>query len=73
VRGGGSPRARRCAGGRGWSNAHIATELLLSLSTVKTYLSSALTKLDLENRTRLALLAHDAGLSTDDDLTRGGR
>jgi DNA-binding NarL/FixJ family response regulator len=58
-------RAVAAAVGRGWSNARIARELLLSLSTVKTYLSSALTKLDLENRTQLALLAHDAGLSAD--------
>ena len=50
--------------GRGWSNARISRELLLSLSTVKTYLSSALSKLDLDNRTQLALLAHDAGLSS---------
>ncbi|MEJ2860383.1 response regulator transcription factor [Actinomycetospora flava] len=69
-------RAVAAAVGRGWSNARISTELLLSLSTVKTYLSSALTKLDLENRTQLALLAHDAGLSTGDDggdLTPGAR
>ncbi|GLZ45173.1 DNA-binding response regulator [Actinomycetospora sp. NBRC 106375] len=59
-------RAVAAAVGRGWSNARIASELLLSLSTVKTYLSSALTKLDLENRTQLALLAHDAGLAADD-------
>ena len=59
-------RVVAAAVGRGWSNARIASELLLSLSTVKTYLSSALTKLDLENRTQLALLAHDAGLSAQD-------
>lgn len=68
-------RAVAAAVGRGWSNARIASELLLSLSTVKTYLSGALTKLDLENRTQLALLAHDAGLSTGeaDGLTPGAR
>lgn len=59
-------RAVAAAVGRGWSNARISRELLLSLSTVKTYLSSALAKLDLENRTQLALLAHDAGLAADD-------
>ncbi|MFC5141323.1 response regulator [Actinomycetospora rhizophila] len=66
-------RAVAAAVGRGWSNARIAAELLLSLSTVKTYLSGALTKLDLENRTQLALLAHDAGLSGGDGLTPGAR
>jgi DNA-binding NarL/FixJ family response regulator len=69
-------RAVAAAVGRGWSNARISAELLLSLSTVKTYLSGALTKLDLENRTQLALLAHDAGLADSDpdgDLTPGGR
>ncbi|GAA4939083.1 LuxR family two component transcriptional regulator [Actinomycetospora succinea] len=69
-------RAVAAAVGRGWGNARISTELWLSLSTVKTYLSSALAKLDLDNRTQLALLAHDAGLSTEDDggdLTPGGR
>jgi len=58
-------RSVAAAVGRGWSNARISSELLLSLSTVKTYLSSALTELDLENRTQLAMLAHDAGLSGD--------
>jgi DNA-binding NarL/FixJ family response regulator len=71
-------RAVAAAVGRGWSNARIASELLLSLSTVKTYLSGALTKLDLENRTQLALLAHDAGLPAGEqggsgDLSPGGR
>jgi len=59
-------RSVAAAVGRGWSNARISRELLLSLSTVKTYLSSALSKLDLDNRTQLALLAHDAGLSAED-------
>lgn len=55
-------RAVATAVGRGWDNARIAAELHLSLSTVKTYLSGALAKLDLDNRTQLALLARDAGL-----------
>jgi DNA-binding NarL/FixJ family response regulator len=55
-------RAVARAVGRGWNNAHIASELHLSLSTVKTYLSGALAKLDLDNRTQLALLVRDAGL-----------
>ena len=55
-------RAVARAVGQGWNNARIASELHLSVSTVKTYLSGALTKLDLENRTQLALLARDAGM-----------
>jgi DNA-binding NarL/FixJ family response regulator len=47
---------------RGRTNAEIADELYLSVATVKTHISHAMTKLDLANRTQLALLAHDAGL-----------
>lgn len=60
-------RAVAAAVGQGPGNARIAAELLLSLSTVKTYLSGALTKLDLENRTQLALPARDAGLTVAED------
>jgi len=49
--------------GRGRSNAQIAAELFMSVATVKAHVSRALTKLDLNNRTQLALLAHDAGLT----------
>ncbi len=35
----------------------------MSLATVKTHISRILTKLDLNNRTQVALLAHDAGLA----------
>jgi DNA-binding NarL/FixJ family response regulator len=48
--------------GRGLSNAEIAAELFMSVATVKTYVSRVLTKLNLDNRTQVALLAHDAGL-----------
>lgn len=48
--------------GQGKSNAEIAAALYLSLATVKAHVSSILTKLDLDNRTQVALLAHDAGL-----------
>ncbi|WP_052869567.1 response regulator [Streptomyces niger] len=44
----------------GLSNAEIGQRLHLSTGTVKAHLSSALTKLDLDNRIQLALLAHDA-------------
>jgi len=47
---------------RGRTNQEIAEELFLSVATVKTHNSHAMTKLDLANRTQLALLAHDAGL-----------
>ncbi|MFG2089523.1 MULTISPECIES: response regulator [unclassified Spirillospora] len=47
---------------RGCSNAEIAAELFMSVATVKAHVSSVLTKLDMGNRTQIALLAHDAGL-----------
>ncbi|TDC77688.1 response regulator transcription factor [Actinomadura sp. 7K507] len=47
---------------RGRSNAEIAAELFMSVATVKAHVSSVLTKLDMGNRTQIALLAHDAGL-----------
>jgi DNA-binding NarL/FixJ family response regulator len=47
--------------GRGRSNAEIGAELYLSVPTVKTHVSSILTKLDLNNRVQIALLTHDAG------------
>ena len=46
--------------GRG--NAEIAAELSMSLATVKAHVSHILTKLDLDNRTQIALIGHDAGL-----------
>jgi DNA-binding NarL/FixJ family response regulator len=50
--------------GRGRSNAEIGDELFMSVATVKAHVSSILTKLDLNNRTQIALLAHDAGLTS---------
>jgi len=47
---------------QGKSNAEIADELDLGLATVKTHLTRALRKLDLNNRVQLAILAHDADL-----------
>jgi DNA-binding NarL/FixJ family response regulator len=47
--------------GHGKSNADIARELYMSIPTVKTHVSSALEKLELNNRVQIALLAHDAG------------
>jgi DNA-binding NarL/FixJ family response regulator len=48
---------------RGRSNAEIGTELFMSVATVKAHVSRILTKLALDNRTQLALLAHDAELA----------
>ena len=43
---------------RGLTNAEIADELRVSLSTVKTHLTSLMTKLDVRNRVELAIWAH---------------
>jgi DNA-binding NarL/FixJ family response regulator len=57
--------------GQGRSNAEISGELFMSVATVKQHVSRILTKLDLNNRTQIALLAHDAahkserGVSSD--------
>ena len=48
--------------GRGLSNAQIGAELYMSVATVKAYVSRLFTKLGLENRVQVALLAHDADL-----------
>lgn len=49
--------------GQGKANAEIATELHMSVATVKAHVSHILQKLDLTNRVQIALLAHDAGLT----------
>jgi DNA-binding NarL/FixJ family response regulator len=48
---------------QGRTNAEIAAELFMSVATVKAHISHILGKLDLGNRTQIALLAHDAGLA----------
>jgi DNA-binding NarL/FixJ family response regulator len=48
---------------QGHNNTEIAKALNMTLATVKTHVSHILTKLDLDNRTQIALLAHDAGLA----------
>ena len=48
---------------RGGSNAEIGAELEMTVATVKAHVSHILTKLDLTNRTQIALLVHDAGLT----------
>ncbi|TPQ17921.1 response regulator [Streptomyces sporangiiformans] len=52
--------------GRGRSNAEIASELFMSVATVKTHVSRILAKLDLNNRVQIALLTYDAGLLEGD-------
>ncbi|MFB9961352.1 response regulator transcription factor [Sinosporangium siamense] len=48
--------------GRGRSNAEIGAALHLSLPTVKTHVSSILTKLGLNNRVQIALMTYESGL-----------
>ncbi|MFJ7957107.1 response regulator [Streptomyces sp. NPDC096319] len=44
---------------RGRTNAEIATELFVSLSTVKTHVASLMTKLGARNRVEIAMWAHE--------------
>ncbi len=46
---------------RGHTNAEIATELFVSLSTVKTHLGSLMNKLGARNRVEIAMWAHETG------------
>ncbi len=46
----------------GLSNADIGRSLFMSEATVKAHVSRLLSKLDLNNRVQVAILAHDAGL-----------
>ncbi|MCF6376846.1 response regulator transcription factor [Nocardioides KLBMP 9356] len=48
--------------GRGLSNSEIASELYLSVPTVKSHVSRLLTKLESTNRVQVAMVVHDAGL-----------
>ena len=47
----------------GHGNSDNATELHMSVATVKAHVSSMLAKLHLDNRTQVALVAHEAELS----------
>jgi len=57
-----SPREREVAlaVAKGQSNAEIAAGLSMTVATVKAHLSHIFVKLGVENRTQIALLAHDA-------------
>ena len=48
--------------GRGMSNAEIASELYLSVPTVKAHVSRLFEKLEVTNRVQIAICVHDAGL-----------
>ncbi len=44
---------------KGWTNAEIATELHISLSTAKTHVASVMTKLGARNRVEIAMWAYE--------------
>ncbi len=48
--------------GRGLNNAELATELVISPLTAKTYVSRLLTKLDARDRAQLVIAAYESGL-----------
>jgi len=49
--------------GRGMSNAEIASELFLSVPTVKAHVSRLFEKLEVTNRVQIAICVHEAGLN----------
>lgn len=53
---------------RGLTNADIAARLYLTEGTIRNYVSSILTKLDVADRTQAALVALRYGLIADDEL-----
>ena len=53
-----------CLVGRGLSNKEIAEKLYLTEGTIRNALSSALSKLNLRDRTQLAIWAVQTGVNT---------
>jgi DNA-binding NarL/FixJ family response regulator len=51
-------------GGTGLSNAEIATELFITLATVKSHVSRLLTRLAARDRTQLIVIAYESGFVT---------
>lgn len=51
---------------RGRTNAEIAAELYVGMSTVKTHVASLMTKLGARNRVEVAMWAHDTGRARGD-------
>jgi DNA-binding NarL/FixJ family response regulator len=49
--------------GAGLSNADIATQLFVSVPTVKAHIARMFTKLEVTNRVQIAICVHDAGLT----------
>jgi len=47
--------------GRGLSNTEIASELFITVATVKTHISRILEKMPADNRTHIAICVHEAG------------
>jgi DNA-binding NarL/FixJ family response regulator len=58
---------------RGLSNAEIGQALYISDATVKTHITDILQKLNLRDRVRAVVLAHETGVFEHDGRPRSGR